>query len=40
VNLGISTVHRASSPMGPAAQWFARYMAAKCKSDAATGERG
>jgi DNA-binding transcriptional LysR family regulator len=32
VNLTISSVHRASSPIGPAAQWFASYMAARCKS--------
>ena len=36
-NLNISTVHRASSPIGPAAQWFANFMAARSKSNAATG---
>ncbi|TPG48460.1 hypothetical protein EAH75_08330 [Rhodanobacter glycinis] len=40
VNLTISTVHRASSPTGPAAQWFATYNAARCRPDASRDERG
>jgi DNA-binding transcriptional LysR family regulator len=40
VNLTISTVHRASSPTGPAAQWFAAYIAARFKPDASGDERG
>jgi len=40
VNLTISTVHRASSPTGPAAQWFATYIAERCKPDASRDERG
>ena len=40
VNLTISTVHRASSPTGPAALWFATYMVERCRLDAERGERG